>query len=125
MFALWAALFAVIVSVAARWPLVWIAVVALLLPLAGFAVNGAQALASYKHWWYWVSALVLLVVGVYLPYKLVTWVPGVSGLTMQTVSLIARAGFGYLLLVTAWLMLAYVSVGGRPWVAQRSTVVLP
>ena len=125
LFALWAVLFAVAVSVAARWPMVWIAVAALLLPLAGFAVNGAGALASYKHWWYWVCALGLLVVGVYLPYKLVTWVPGVHGLTLQTISLVARAGIGYLLLVTAWLMLAYVSVGGRPWAAQPRTVALP
>lgn len=126
LFGLWALVFGVVVTIVAKWPLAWVLGAALLLPLAGVAVNGAQpALSSYRHWWYWVAAIVLLVVGIYLPYRMMLWVPGVSGLALQMVSFTLRAAVGYLLLVTAWLMLAYVSVGGKPWAAQPRTAALP
>lgn len=126
LFALWAIACAVVLSVTAQWPFVWLVVVAVLLPLAGAAVNGLPiAWAAYRHWWYWAAALLLLLVGIYLPLKLVGWVPSVSGFTLQAASFAVRVGVGYLLFVTAWVMLAYVSVGGKPRTAQPSTVAFP
>lgn len=126
LFAVWALVFGVVLTFAAKWTLAWVAVAALLLPLAAAAVNGMPAaLAAYKRWWYWVGAVVLLFVGVYVPLKLVGWVPELSGVAMQMVSFVVRAGIGYLLFVTAWLMLAYVTAGGRPWATQPRTAALP
>jgi hypothetical protein len=46
------------------------------------------------------------VLGIYLPYKLISWHPQFSGLQMQTTSLGVRFLVAFLMVVTSWLMLA-------------------
>ena len=46
------------------------------------------------------------ILGLYLPYKLITWHPHVAGLQMQTTSLAIRFLVAFLMIVTSWLALA-------------------
>jgi len=47
-----------------------------------------------------------VVLGIYLPYKLISWHPQLSGLQMQSTSLAIRFLVAFLMVVTSWLMLA-------------------
>ena len=46
------------------------------------------------------------VLGIYLPYKLISWHPQLSGLQMQSTSLAIRFLVAFLMVVTSWLLLA-------------------
>ena len=48
----------------------------------------------------------LLMIGIYVPYKLSGWHPPLPGLTLQTASLLLRFLAAYVLAVSAWLILA-------------------
>lgn len=55
---------------------------------------------------FWLAYLVCFVVGAYVPYRLAWMVPTKpSPLNTQTISMVVRLGLGYLLLVTAWVVL--------------------
>ncbi len=90
-----------------------VAGVLLLLPLASaMAEEGFRALgrgASWRplvRWEFYVGVAVLLVVGVYVPYKLIWWIPTVQGVAAQSVSLGVRFLAAYLLAITAWMVMA-------------------
>lgn len=58
---------------------------------------------------FWIAYLVCFVLGAYVPYTLAWMVPKrPSSLTAQTISMVVRLGIGYLLLVTAWVVLCAV-----------------
>lgn len=66
----------------------------------------AAALRPIRRWRFWLAYLVCFVVGAYFPYYLAWMVPRKpSPLSDQTWSMVLRLGFGYLLLVTAWVIL--------------------
>ena len=50
--------------------------------------------------------LIAAVLGAYVPYKLIGWHPQLTGLAMQSTSLVIRFGIAFLLVVTSWLTLA-------------------
>jgi hypothetical protein len=52
------------------------------------------------------SLPIAVLLGIYLPYKLIGWHPLVAGLSMQTTSLAIRFLVAFLMVVTSWLMLA-------------------
>jgi hypothetical protein len=52
-------------------------------------------------WRYWLLAVALLVAGGYVPWKLVTWVPAVKGLTAQAISMSIRFLLAYTISVAA------------------------
>jgi hypothetical protein len=55
---------------------------------------------------FWIVYLACFIIGAYVPYKLVWMTPTKpSSLNQQTWSMVARLGVGYLLMVTAWLVL--------------------
>lgn len=55
---------------------------------------------------YWLTYPICFVIGAYVPYLLAWMLPSkASSLSTQTWSMALRLGFGYLLLVTAWLVL--------------------
>ena len=58
-----------------------------------------------------------VILGIYLPYKLIGWHPQLSGLQMQTTSLGVRFLVAFLMVVTSWLTLASLLAAGR----RRST----
>ncbi len=60
---------------------------------------------------YWLAYGLLFVVGAYLPYRLVSWVPEAEGFFTEAASLAARFSLAYVLVVTAWLVL--LSLLGR------------
>jgi len=98
------------------WVLEWILLPLLLLPWGaevaakGFAGLGRQSLAAawkvFRRGRYWVSYLVLFALGIYVPVQLVHWVPEVESFGSQAASLVARFLAAYLMVVTAWLLLA-------------------
>jgi len=66
----------------------------------------AAVLRPIRRWRFWLAYLVCFVVGAYFPYYLAWMVPRKpSPLSDQTWSMVLRLGFGYLLLVTAWVIL--------------------
>jgi len=66
----------------------------------------AAALRPIRRWRFWLAYLVCFVVGAYSPYYLAWMVPRKpSPLSDQTWNMVLRLGFGYLLLVTSWIVL--------------------
>ena len=112
------------------WLIRWVAIPVLLLPtVASIASRGwAGYRASgqlHRSWLYWIEVPVLLVCALWAPLKLLNWVPGVNGFSMEMASFVLRAGVAYLLLVAAWLALAFVTSGGKPLFTQPKTVASP
>jgi hypothetical protein len=98
------------------WVLVWVWAPLRLLPLAvevaangfnGFRSAGrATARRTFRRGRYWLAYVTLLLLGAWLPTVLIDWIPVVESLWAQAASLLARFLAAYLLLVTAWLVLA-------------------
>ena len=94
--------------------LLMLGAVAKWLPIATtIAVSGfrKQALRSWrvlKRPMYWVWFCVLAFVGVYMPYKLVWWIPNLSDLHKQAWSMGLRFFAAYVLLITAWIALVWM-----------------
>ncbi len=122
-----------------RW-LIWIAMAllaAIWLPVAStVAAAGFKPKPMVRSWrllkrgsyWLWFCALAL--VGVYLPYKLVWWIPDVSTLNQQAWSAGLRFALAYVLLISAWVALLLI-IGDRlseldpqPIASPNSSVVL-
>ncbi|MCZ2074711.1 MAG: hypothetical protein HUU41_01550 [Bryobacteraceae bacterium] len=57
-----------------------------------------------RRWQYWVAAAGVVTMGIYIPWKLIWWVPPLSGMTAQTLSMAVRFGLAYLLLVASLLL---------------------
>jgi hypothetical protein len=87
----------------------------LLLPFAvQFAGHGFSAFGSgFKAWRqtvskisYWVWFCILALLGIYLPNRIANWVPGLSSLPLEHLSVAVRFTLAFALAVTAWLILA-------------------
>jgi len=64
------------------------------------------AIRPLREWRFWLTYLVCFLIGAYVPYTLAWMVPTKhSSLSDQTWSMVFRLGFGYLLFVTAWIVL--------------------
>jgi len=114
----------------ALWLVRWVILPALLLPIVSNASRqGWSSLrglgAATRTWWYWIQAPLLLLCAVWLPLKLIRWIPHVGGFGMEATSFVLRAGAAYLLFVGAWLALAFVTSAGKPRFTQPSTAVSP
>jgi hypothetical protein len=105
----------------ALWLLIFLMalLIAVWLPVAStVAAAGLKPAAMLRSWrllksgsyWLWFCALVL--VGAYVSYKLVWWIPDLSTLRQQAWSAGLRLGLAYLLIVSAWVALLLV-VGDR------------
>jgi hypothetical protein len=98
------------------WVLAWVWAPLRLLPLAvevsvnGFGGFGSASRAAarrlFRRGRYWLDYLALLALGLWLPTVLIDWIPQVESLWAQAASLLLRFLAAYLLLVTAWLLLA-------------------
>jgi len=80
-----------------------------LVPLAseaagGFGLRAGLRVAARPR--YWVACAVLVFAGLYVPGKLVGWVPAFESLAARAASVVVRFGLAYVLAVTAWLTLA-------------------
>jgi hypothetical protein len=115
---------------AALWLVRWMILPAVLLPvIANIARRGWRGLSSLgtmtRKWWYWLEAPLLLLCAVWLPLKLLGWIPRVNGFGMEALSFALRAGAAYLLFAAAWLALAFVTSGGKPRLTQPNTTASP
>ena len=119
------------VSDVAIWVLQWLILPVLLLPLAtgvvtkGFLGFSHEAWRRSKRLIYWVEVVVLLLAGIWVPLKLVTWVPKLDGFGLQMTSFLIRLLVAYLLFVVAWLLLESFSSGGKPRTSQAMTASAP
>jgi hypothetical protein len=98
--------------------LVMLGTVAKWLPIAtSIAVSGfgKRALRSWRVLMrpiYWVWFCILAFLGVYIPYKLVSWIPSVEDLRKQAWSMGLRFFAAYVIVITAWTALVWM-VGVR------------
>ncbi len=93
--------------------------VAIWLPVAStVAATGFKPSAAVRSWrllrngsyWLWFCGLALA--GVYLPYKLIQWIPDLTTLKQQAWSAGLRFALAYVLLISAWVALLLV-IGDR------------
>jgi hypothetical protein len=113
------------------WILRWIVVPVMLLPLAAAAARDGwrglrwQSLRPGRRVVYWIEVVALLLVAIWVPLKLIDWIPHVSSFGAQVASLVVRMGLGYLLFVAALLSLEFFTSSGRPRATQASTASAP
>jgi hypothetical protein len=114
----------------ALWVARWAVVPVLFLPaVSAMAVRGWTGVreigAQTCRWVYWIQAPVLLLCALWVPLKLLKWVPITSQFSLEMVSFTVRALVAYLLFTGAWWMLAFVTSAGRPRLTQSVTVDAP
>jgi len=106
------------------WIARWIVLPMLLVPLFASAASH-----GWRVWYgFTLRALavpVLVFLGVWIPLRLLHWVPRVSGFGLEMTSFVLRAAVAYLLFVVAGLRLAHLMFAGSPRVTQPKTVSLP
>jgi hypothetical protein len=106
----------------------WVIVPAVLLPVAGEIAKGGFAgwtphsircgLRKLRSGFYWIAYFVAVLVGAYLPSKLIAWVPAPSSLVREAWSLLWRITVAYILAVSTWVAFAWVL--GRNTAADHS-----
>jgi len=92
-------------------PAIWLPI-ASTVAATGFAKGTLQSWRVLKHLLYWLWLCVLLFIGIYVPYKVVWWIPNVDDLRQQAWSMGLRFFAAYLILITAWIALVWM-VGAR------------
>ena len=113
------------------WLLRWMIVPVILLRLgASVALRGW---AGFRfpwpmprfRWFYWVEVCALLLCAIWVPLKLIDWVPHITQFALQLASFLSRLGVGYLLFVFALLILEFLTSAGKPRLSQPSTASSP
>lgn len=112
------------------WVLRWVVLPVLLLPMvsaiAARGWRGFRAIGAHtRRWLYWIEVPLLLLCTLWIPLKLLGWVPHANSFGMETVSFTLRAVFAYLLFGASWLVLAFITSGGKPRFTQSNTVASP
>jgi len=90
--------------------LYWYVLPSLLLPIITARIAGAGFLRGLRvlwHWQYWLGIAATVLLGVWLTKLIVGWMPG-STLTQQTIGMVIRFTFAYLIATAAWLLTAGV-----------------
>ncbi len=113
------------------WILRWLVVPALLLPVAArVAISGWAGfrVTPLRRRWrvlYWIEVCALLVIAIWVPLRLIEWVPQISQFSLQMVSFALRLGCGYLLFVGGLLAVEFLTSSGKPRLSQARTVSSP
>jgi hypothetical protein len=85
------------------WIVRWVVLPVALLPMAsGIAARGWRGFGEFswrRGWRCWLEVPLLLVAGLLLPFVVLSWVPVVSGFTLEVVSFSVRMLVAYLLFV--------------------------
>ncbi len=109
--------------------IVWLVLPAIWLPIAttiaavGFELKRmARSLRVLRRPGYWLWLCALLLVGAYVPFRLVWWIPDLSDLRKQAWSMGLRFFLAYVILITAWVALVLV-VGTRVDRDDRQPIV--
>jgi hypothetical protein len=101
------------------WIIVWFVIPIMLLPF-GFesahrgirAFSAAGLRVGWKAVWrrtYWAVYLVFFAIGIYIPYRIIWWLPDMETMAGEFLSMAIRFGLAYLLSVSAWLLLLRVA----------------
>jgi len=113
------------------WLLRWMVVPALLFPLgASVALSGWRGFrwpwpGLRNRWLYWPETCALLFCAIWIPLRLINWVPHITQFALQLASFLSRLGVGYLLFAGALLALEFLTSAGKPRLSQPSTVSSP
>jgi hypothetical protein len=104
---------------AVLWMVRWVLLPADLLPLfSGVAARGWRGFQEFG--WrrysrlYRLEVPLLTLCALWVPFRLVDWVPHVNGFTMEMLSFTLRMVVGYLLFVSAAMVLAFLTSRGKP-----------
>jgi hypothetical protein len=99
---------------AVLWGVKWIVLPVVMLPMAaGAARNGAGGMWRRGGKVFWLQYLMALVVGFYIPGVLMHWVPKLTETTAQVISFGLRFWIAYVLIISAWLAVAFFSAADR------------
>jgi hypothetical protein len=113
------------------WIVRWAIIPVLILPFASaVAAKGwhgfrGESRDVRSRWLYWVEVVALCVIGLWLPLKMITWVPGFHSFGIQMASFVVRLLLAYLIFTASLLLLEFVTSGGNPRVNQPRTVGAP
>jgi hypothetical protein len=102
-YASWLLWFLILVVVPATW-----LPVATTIAAAGFGRGWTRSWRVLRQAMYWVWFCVVVFVGIYLPYKIIWWIPSLDNLPKQAWSMGLRFFAAYLLLITAWIALVWM-----------------
>lgn len=96
----------------ALWLVRWAIVPVLALPvIAALVQTGWRGITTVRRrGWYWLAAPMLLVCALWLPLRLLGWVPAVRGFSLEMVSFALRAIVAYLCFVMSVVALAWLTV---------------
>ena len=109
-----------------RWGVIPVLVLPMAAAVASRGWTGFRAIGSLaRNRLYWIEVPVLLLCTIWIPLKLLAWVPRLNSFGTEMVSFILRGLVAYLLFGAAWLALAFVTSGGKPRFTQSSTVTSP
>jgi hypothetical protein len=109
---------------AVLWMVRWVLLPADLLPLfSGIAARGWRGFNEFG--WrrysrlYRLEVPLLVLCAIWVPFRLVDWVPHVKGFNMEMTSFALRVLAAYLLFVSAAMVLAYLTSRGKPAAPDR------
>jgi hypothetical protein len=113
---------------AVTWLVRWVVLPVILLPWV--AAVSSQGWRGFRHRIektrrYWIEAPVLLLCALWVPFLLLGWVPYAGKFSLEMVSFAIRLLVAYLLNVTAWLVLVFLTSRGRPVLSHPSTEAKP
>jgi hypothetical protein len=115
-----------IVALVIRWVLLPVLLAPMFAKIAREGWRGfSQIGSSLKKWSLWITVPACLVLSLWVPYKLMSWVPTITGFIFQAASLAFRAAVAYLFFVAGWLALAFATSAGSPRETHVSTVPSP
>jgi hypothetical protein len=113
------------------WLFRWLIVPAILMPLAaavarlGWRGFDFRSLRRSSNVLYWIEVCALLLLAIWVPLRLIHWIPPLQDFSAQFASLAGRLGLGYLLFVVALLSLEFFTSAGNPRTIHPSTVASP
>ena len=111
------------------WLVGWLFLPALLLPVAAaVSIQGFQGLRTFARKPNLLRSLkicALVLGGIWLPMKLLAWIPQMPNFGAEMASFLLRAAVSYLLFVSFLLLLARITSAGTPSLTQRTSSAVP
>jgi hypothetical protein len=109
----------------------WLVIPAIVWPLAGSVARRGwrgfhpRSLRRRAHVLYCLQVCALMLLGIWVPLRLLKWIPQLQSFNAQFASLAGRLALGYLLFVAALLSIEFFTSAGTPRATQPSTAPSP